>query len=249
MKTLYVSKKILDWEASITGSVGGYIHNYKRPYEMVSHAATLISNGITDFSLSDAVANLKRALNHRLQAIESNYNLKAIKFDNMPKGYLELLEAYDLAKPFMIKRLMEIRNKIEHKDAKPPKKERCNELVDITWYFLKSTDRLLVNIACDIELYPYYSHNLPEKYSCTIRVDDSNKKLGLRGWIPKEYVLDSKNDAALTLKCSEIHDGEYWKNKHIEYHRDKTKDDLWLNGHFSDHNEKYLIFKKCFEAY
>ncbi len=38
-----------------------------------------------------------------------------------------------------MKQLLAIRNDIEHRDVKPPSTEKCLELLDAVWYFLKST--------------------------------------------------------------------------------------------------------------
>ena len=35
---------------------------------------------------------------------------------------------------------MDIRNEIEHEDAPPPPYVRARELLDMTWYFLRSTE-------------------------------------------------------------------------------------------------------------
>jgi hypothetical protein len=250
VKVLYVSSEILNWGISISSSTIGDISKHNRPYEMISHSEALISATVSDFDLADAIANLKRALNHRLHVIESYYNLKKIKFKGMPKGYLEILEKYGLAKPFLIKKLMEIRNKIEHQDAKPPKIERCKELIDVTWYFLKSTDRLILYIAHHIQLEPNNSNGLSEKYGCTIELSYSKKKMSLSGWIPINYVSKKPVNNFFKINCSTIHDGSYWKGKDDKFHKDKTKDDIWLIGNLSiNDDDKHIILHKSFEAY
>jgi len=250
VKTLYISSQILNWNVNISSSTIGDIIKHKRPYEILSHSESLIRGTISDFNLSDAIANLKRALNHRLQVIESYYKLRAIKFRGAPKGYLEILEQYGLAKPFFIKKLIEIRNKIEHEDAKPPKIERCKELIDITWYFLKSTDKLVLYIARDIELSPNHSSSLPDKYGGTIEISYSKKKMSFSGWVPLNYVSNKQIDNSFKIHCSTVHDGFYWKNKDTKYHKDKTKDDIWLIGNLNlTDDDKHIILRKSFEAY
>ncbi|MDI6767615.1 MAG: hypothetical protein QME52_12410 [Bacteroidota bacterium] len=39
-----------------------------------------------------------------------------------------------------------IRNEIEHQDAAAPSKDRCEEFLEFTWYFLRSTDKLSTNV-------------------------------------------------------------------------------------------------------
>ena len=40
----------------------------------------------------------------------------------------------------LLKRLIDVRNLIEHEDGPPPNKEVCAELSEFTWYFLRATD-------------------------------------------------------------------------------------------------------------
>lgn len=247
-KTIYLSYEILKWDAHLSGSTINDHDDVIRPYQILAHSETLVKNEATAFHLADALGNLKRALNHRLQLIERLYQLKTLKFDEMPKGYLELLEKYGLARPYLIKKLMEIRNDIEHKDKKPPKFDRCRELLDITWYFLKSTDKLVSTIPLDIELDPYYSQDLPEKYGCTIEVKFPKKDFKVSGWFPIKYINKEYFENSFKISCTTIHDGLYWKDKNEEYHKDKTSEDIWVLGKFSANpNEKQLLLRKMLE--
>jgi hypothetical protein len=248
LKTIYVTHEILKWDAYISGSSSNDLDDVMRPYQILAHSESLITKDATAFYLADALGNLKRALNHRLQLIERLYQLKTLKFDGMPKGYLELLEKYGLARPYLIKKLMEIRNDIEHKDKRPPRVDRCRELLDVTWYFLKSTDKLVSSIPLDIELAPYYSHNLAEKYSCAIEVKFPRKDFKVSGWLPIKYINKERSDNSFKIICTTIHDGLYWKGKDETYHKDKTVDDIWIIGKFSvTPNEKKLLLRKMLE--
>jgi len=245
----YISSELLNWDINISSSSIGKMNDINRPYEIIAHSELLLNEKVSEFALSDSIANLKRALNHRLKVIEVNYNLKNLKYKNMPKGYLELLEEYGLIKPFMIKKLMEIRNDIEHNDAKPPSKVRCRELHDITWYFLKSTDRLIYYITESFELNPHKKSKLSKKYGGTLEIDNVTKDMKLRGWFPLEYLSEFKSENSIEIICSTINNGEYWKNKDNKYHRDKTKDDIWIIASLNlEAHEKKTILKSCFQA-
>lgn len=106
---------------------------------------------------------MKRSLNHRLQLIEKTYHLKTIYFKDKPKGYLELLEKYNIVRPLLMKKLLTIRNEIEHEDSNPPEIERCKELVDIMWYFLKSTDSI-VQIKKESICFDLYNDGVETQY-------------------------------------------------------------------------------------
>lgn len=141
MSSIWVSSSILNWYVQPQWQ---HIceEEWERAYIIWEHARSLVDSGSSELILADGVSNLKRALNHRLKLIEEIYSFKEIEVPNKPKGYLELLEHYDLVRPYLMKILLNIRNDIEHNDAAPPEIERCKELVDVVWYFLKSTDSI-----------------------------------------------------------------------------------------------------------
>jgi hypothetical protein len=43
----------------------------------------------------------------------------------------------------MLKRLIDIRNIVEHQDSSPPSTDECQMFADLVWYFLRSTDELV----------------------------------------------------------------------------------------------------------
>lgn len=221
MKIRFISPELLNWDASISSSSFQDSTAITRPYEMIKHSESLITPSSSDFNLADGITNLKRAINHRLQTIESIYKLKDVRFRNAPKGYLELLEHYGLAKPYIIKILMEIRNKIEHDDAKPSKKERCQELLDITWYFLKSTDRLVYSITSTVLLEPITLQGYFGKYGCDIHLNFTKKTFQVSGWVPISFVATKKENNFLQINCSAVHDGEFWRGKNPKHHKNK----------------------------
>jgi hypothetical protein len=61
-----------------------------------------------------------------------------------------------MIKPTILKDLIEIRNRVVHEQKYPltKDKKRISELVDITWYFLRSTDSLLGRIFSGLIFYP-----------------------------------------------------------------------------------------------
>ncbi|WP_313260480.1 hypothetical protein [Lacrimispora sp.] len=139
----WLSKDIWNWDARYESGTELDAEAWKRAYEIWDRAKFLIDINDNLFCLSDGITNLKRSINQRLKNIEKVYHFKNIDFENKAKGYLELLEQFDIVRPLIMKELLRIRNEIEHNDALPPNANRCQELVDIVWYFLKSTDSLV----------------------------------------------------------------------------------------------------------
>ena len=134
----FLSEDILLWQPEYDGGRKPDASRVERSFQLLAHAQSLVQVGTSELSLADAISNLKRAINVRLQHLEDLYALSR----RFPKnvGALERLEAIGLARPFLIRQLFELRNEVEHNDAPPPTQSRCLELVDIAWYFLKTTE-------------------------------------------------------------------------------------------------------------
>jgi len=54
----------------------------------------------------------------------------------------------------MLQKLIDIRNPVEHEDVAPPDHEACKVFAEFTWYFLKSTDRMLREVTSSFVLNP-----------------------------------------------------------------------------------------------
>ncbi|KSU03221.1 hypothetical protein KF282_1892 [Lactococcus lactis subsp. lactis] len=240
MKKIWLSKDYLyenvEWNNS-GSSIESSIYK-ERAYEIWNRANILVENNESLFDLTDGITNLKRSINHRLKSIEKIYNFKKIVFLEKPKGYLELLENFNIIKPYLIKIIMEIRNLIEHEDSPPPSQQRCKELVDMVWYFLKSTDSLVSNLITDFEFVINDCNGEETPYGGTIELDyKHHKSVKIFGWFPLEVMdIKQKKDGFICIYSEDINTKDKWKN--IEYHRDKLDTDLWING---------VIYTKDFE--
>src|SRR5205807_9798355 len=116
----WLSDSVFDWEYEIDSWRFNRKSSVHRAYEYWEHARNLLGSAATQFQLADAVANLKRAINQRLKAIETAYSLRSFTLPNRPTGYLEILESVGLVRPALLKYLLDVRNAIEHEDKRPP---------------------------------------------------------------------------------------------------------------------------------
>lgn len=179
---LWLSNKVFGWINSIEGGHIIDIDRVNRPHALLSHCARTLATGDSEFSIADAVLGLKRAINSRLQHIEELYSFSAM----FPKsvGALERLERVGLARPTLVKQLLELRNDIEHNDAPPPTQSRARELIDLTWYFLKTTDpacKLVPNgvlLRSDKE-----GSTPPELWICINRSRELKGFFDVSGWV------------------------------------------------------------------
>lgn len=186
----FFSKDILNFNYETESTTVLELENLKRAYEIWEHARALIENNESEFHLSDGIANLKRSLNQRLQLIEGVYNLKSVKFEGKPKGYLELLEFFGIVRPFLMKQLLDIRNDIEHRDAKPPSYEKCLELLDSVWYFIKSTD-YLVRYSTDTLVYMEDNILIEDRSWVELTYKFDVHKIYIRGRLSDDFVTNA----------------------------------------------------------
>lgn len=226
---IWLSNQILDWDGHSGGGTVISKSLWMRSYEIWNHAKDLIYEGSTEYMLGDGIINLKRSLDRRLKLIEDIYSFRSIdqKYKNF--GYLELLEQYDIVRPFLMKNLMQIRNDIEHNDVHPPHLDRCKELVDAVWYFLKSTDTLVSLERNDFEFNLYDNDGNDTHYGYSVTLDFKNKSdIKIHGWFPNELIYTKKKDNALYIELERMDTYEEWKN--IPYHNNKLISDIWIIG-------------------
>ena len=166
-----------------------------RAYDILGHAQIVLSREDNDFNRADALGNLKRSVNQRLKTIEQHYNFKSKNAFGNNKKYLEFLEELGVVRPFLIKQLFELRNDVEHNDAKPVSNNRCKELLDIVWYFLKTTDRLLLSKQDSI----LYKSDCGKQFIEITPNQTNDWQLKFRAIISESLVLDVIADGFLEI--------------------------------------------------
>lgn len=248
-KDIWLSNDFLKWNVSLECSTSVSEHLWKRSYDIWDRACFLIEKSNNQFDLSDGIANLKRSLNHRLSLIENIYHLKNINFSDKPKGYLELLEYYGLVRPFIMKNILLIRNDIEHNDAEPPELSRCKELIDVVWYFLKSTDSLVQRVGDSFNFCLYDNNGEETNYWLSIDIDYTQGTVfGISGWVPCNMISFEKKDSFFLVHAEKIHSKGEFSN--LENHQDKLSTDKWITGGVNKDNIDYEnVIKKVLIAY
>jgi hypothetical protein len=114
-----------------------------RQYEIHEHACTRLADDPSDFDRIDAIMTLRRAVGQRVRMLMDTYQLRELQIIAKPKRDLELLSYLGIIRPYMLKRLIDIRNFVEHRDSSPPPTDECLMFADLVWYFLRSTDGLV----------------------------------------------------------------------------------------------------------
>jgi len=231
---IWLSNKIFEIYSPCSGGTVVDSNFRKRAYHLWHHANDLIQNATNDFQLEDGIIDLKRALNHRLKLIEELYGFKKniLEYKNTP--YLEILAKLSIIRPSLLKKLLIIRNNIEHNDDGAPEQERCLELSDVVWYFLKSTDQMCNFIYEDIEFIDTNNDSL--FFDITV---DYQKPLNIsiRGLLDKQYLSFSYEESFLEINIQD----------NMEY---IDTDNISFNGYLSKNFEQTelllkLLFNVC----
>ena len=174
-------------------------------YASINHAYKLLNN-TDEYSLIDAISNLRRAVNFRISDIYKNLGINSLKMTTFKnKEKLEVLEYLGIVKPLLIKKLLSIRNDIDYRGSNPPPQSESLELADVVWYFYKSTDRY-----CNIQpnsLLTEWEENEVE-YWINLEFDFfTHKKIEFRSRLPQGYIADKREyEYSIFMKGVEIKD-------------------------------------------
>lgn len=163
-----------------------------------SHANDIFKVSDTELFCIDCVTTLKRAIDHRIRLLFEIYRFKDIPIKNKPSGSFEILHHFGIIRSRMVKKLIEIRNKVEHEDAYTPDKETCKDYVELTWYFLRSTDFLVRKLTRGLSFNPEVNDLDPKHYVVSIEIDP------FEGWIPKVFAWLEPNMVSKDPKDSWI---------------------------------------------
>jgi hypothetical protein len=167
MLKLWLSPEFLEWNM---GGLDPKVvsirdENVIKSYDLWRHAQQRLNevddNGGTEenFDLGDVVKSLREVVENRQKMLETKFNLEDYIFPETEKLNIPLykkLEYFGMIKTTILKDLIEIRNRVVHEQKYPltRDKKRISELVDITWYFLRSTDSLFGRIFSGLIFYP-----------------------------------------------------------------------------------------------
>ncbi|MCW3044931.1 MAG: hypothetical protein JWL57_3089 [Actinobacteria bacterium] len=152
---VWVAPGFLAWKPTVEGTTRDSGEGWKSiPYDELAHAEDLLGSEGTDRRRGDAVAALRRAVRHRVEILKKVYELRRIPIADKPRDDIELLQYLGIIRPLMLRTLVEVRDSFEHEYLPPPSRERCRELAEIVWYFLRSTERLVHAVPVEFALSP-----------------------------------------------------------------------------------------------
>jgi hypothetical protein len=236
--SILISSKLFNWDPSAEGHRYCDKEEQREAHRMWCHAEKiLLKSTNTSYELIDCILTLRRSIDHRFKLLNRIYEFKKIPIKSKPKELHEQLAYFGITRTFMLNRIIEIRNSVEHRLKTPPQKDRCLEILDIVWYFLKSTDRY-VNLRLESFLLECNEKELLERdYVVTMALNPRNDwSIRIYGWLPEKYLI--KNEEGLGIEI----DVKKFETKtdalerikkitedtsHIE---NKSPMDFWLDG-------------------
>ncbi|MET3505698.1 hypothetical protein [Halalkalibacter oceani] len=246
---IWLSKEILEWNIDGGESFSVSLEEWKRPYEIWEFSRKLIDENNDRDNLSEGIISLKRSYEKRQKSIIANYPLGNINFNYKvpPKKRLELMEQYGLIRPLLIKKLLDIRNSIEHTDKSPPNKSECLELLDYVWFFLKSTDELVLNVpnkTCmrNENSFVWIDLNMEETSK-----ENANVVFNFEAYLTLDKLSFVKKTDHICLENLEIvserkelEEVECYESSHLTYKNNA----IFIKGKLTNGNDQYQILKK-----
>lgn len=195
---MFIDEAVLDWNFYYEDGSGlsyeDEVRVVDRAHDIWRHASEQVTLGCTEFDCVDAITGLKRAINLRLKAISEAYCFDSLPFSSS-KRTLEKFQFYGIIRPALLKEIFEIRNSIEHKDTPPPGAEQCSRFIDFTWYFLKSTDALLLMHPDNVIFWADESKG----ELCFEPKFKGAWEITVRGNLPQEKILNIPRSGALEI--------------------------------------------------
>lgn len=226
---------------------------FNLPHSYVEHASKRFASSSSDLDRADSINNLKKALYHRVEALNDLYQLDKFSYLNLPKNRFKRLESLNLLKPIMSKQLADLRAEIEHKHISPPPIERCNELAEYVWYFLRSTDPF-IRVVRDNVVFNRHGFGCDNGYWVSfIYAQEPEKSREFVARLPEEQVsLGPKDDwleVEIENKEAESDLGDRLKGLDIPISNLNEGDFFW-RGTLVGPLKKLILFRqRYFEVY
>jgi hypothetical protein len=213
---LFVAPGFFDWLFLRGGGAVIRREIWYKPYEAWTHAEGLLASDATQYQRADAVGTLKRCMFARAKTLDQIYEFSSAPVPNIPQAMLDRLEFFGLVRPSMLRRLNDIRNLIEHEEESPPPVDVCRDLLDVIWYFLRSTDpyRQILDM---MTAYPDDSYDSDEGSTYWLEIETGPRyewEIKVNGWLPASVLLDEPSSNSLVIECE-------------RFVRNKDADHLW----------------------
>lgn len=231
----WLSDIVLSWSPYLDGWSTRASQKARRPYSHWEHARGLSKSDTNEFERIDIITTLKRSVELRIRNLNDIYQFRRIPYVKKGKSIIEILSQLEIVKPMMIAKLNRIRNTIEHQNKAPPSHEECVELVDFTWYFLRSTDILIQQIPGGV-VYDPTDGLYNTLYSVNFyAAPDKEWLIKVSGWVENHLISSDEKPNSLIIDIQKLRSAEtiFKENKELQnYHKNKNLSDISFAGKF-----------------
>lgn len=192
MDYVWINKKFIEWDAVSDGASIRPPNSLHRTYELWNHANDILAKHTTKDYLSDAISNLNKAIGTRIKMLNENYHFNKSPFKAKDKKIYKQLEEFGIVRPKLINEITEFRNNIEHNDKTPPPHKKCQDFLEICWYFLKATDLYVLYIKDSI----LFENPKNNKYWVSVNFNfEKGWSASIRGWLtPTDISISDTSD-------------------------------------------------------
>jgi hypothetical protein len=209
-----LSNAVLSWVPTRQSSSCTDDPDWKTPYRYWKHAEVLLTYPDNEHFRIDCIGNLKRAIDHRVKRLAFLYRFKKIPDPSKPPELLDMLGYFGIARSKMIREVSEVRNLLEHHYKNPPHPQRCQELVEFSWYFLRSTDLLSASVLDNFILSPD-SETLEEHDWIEVEYGpETDWQCSVRGWVPDTF-LSSELDLGISIRLEQRETAEEFTTRAV----------------------------------
>jgi len=191
---MWVIPDILDWSRELIRTKSRKEPRvFQRPYQMWRYAEDILQAHTTNAACADAVATLKRVVDHRIRTLDSIYNLETLPVKDKPADTLAILEYAGIIKPLMRRTLSELFTAAEYKVSGTVEYDTCLTFLEFALYFLGITDRIADRIPTEIMLRRSASYDVSTgSYEVSISLNPES------GWVPR--IKGVLNDSMLSAE-------------------------------------------------
>lgn len=146
-QSIWMTSEVLKYDCHVEVSRLADLEDWKRQYEIYRHAESILDNRPGEHDLACAIFQLNRAIDFREKHLNKQYSFRKIPGLHGKKQH-EAMSDLGIIKPVLKSKLDKIRNNVMHTAGYPtPKISEVTELLEFTWYFLKSTDLIASRTA------------------------------------------------------------------------------------------------------
>jgi hypothetical protein len=254
MKTIWINRNFTKWEAITEGYSDVSKTSLYRTYELWNHANDILIKHSTNEYLSDAITNLNRAIALRTKILNKNYCFKKSPFQTKKNVYKQL-EDFEIVRPKLLNEIRIFRNNIEHNDKKPPSYKKCQDFLEICWYFLKATDLYVIYVKDSVVFEPP-----GRKYWISLEINfERGWTNSIRGWLKSTEFSTSEKKDFLKVDVKKIETRQQFSNRLSRKARKSLQDpndnrgenpeDVYFQGKLiSNPNDYELVMKQFFRA-